>query len=195
MQRKKHLKGGQEYQVVDASDESKLDHMIQAPDSDDSYNGLTIPVSQSSVILNFLWLQLFSTLVALYRGYYDMAFYPGIAFITSFNYWRNPIKKSWRRYVDIAYMHLCLILFVIRGYGAQYCFLSYLSLGLGSLCFAISGPLRRSRYNRSIYGVWISTMFHAMVHIFAFLANISLYYGEVRSLEESFWFLFMISQK
>ena len=62
---------------------------------------------QANYIYHASYLSLCSCLYATYRNYYDFAFVTGIVFLTSINYWRNPIN-SYRRYIDITAVNTAL---------------------------------------------------------------------------------------
>ena len=125
----------------------------------------------------FIWkmsfLSLFSAAYAYLNGHYDLALVPGGIFITSINYWRNPLYSSWRRTLDINYVRIGLTYQLIRAYNSQY-YKLYYPVIFTSLIFY---PISFYYYDKKLY--WRSAYAHSMLHILANVSNIILYSGKV----------------
>jgi hypothetical protein len=132
---------------------------------------LVLPPEHYWFLWSLSWLSLVSALYAVYRGYYDLACVPGGVWITSINYWRYP-DYSWRRYVDIAYVHIALVYQALRAYNAEYWIAYYIILAMGMICFPISVYFHKRR-------PWTSTILHGMVHILGNVSNFVLYSGSI----------------
>lgn len=135
-----------------------------------SDDDLILAREQYLLLWKISWISLFSCAFAIYRGYYDLACVPGGVWLTSINYWRRP-DYSWRRYMDISYVHLSLIYQIIRAYHMQYAKPYYVIVTIGVVCFPIS------IYFHITKNQWLSTVMHCMVHIFGNISNFVLYSG------------------
>ena len=125
---------------------------------------------------NYLWCtswgSLFSSIYGLRRGHV-IAVLPGCIFITSINYWRDPVSNSYRRYIDISTVVICLTCqnaYVIQ---AQYAQIYYILIGCGILCY----PVAKYFSYRQQY--WSSVIAHSMIHIVCNIANIIIYSGDI----------------
>jgi hypothetical protein len=127
---------------------------------------------QSNCIWEISFLSIFSSLYAIYRGYYDLALLPGGIFLTSINYWRHP-TYSWRRNVDIIYVKLALTYQLIRSYGAENSILYYILLLIGIGFYYIA------KYYGNQQMFWHSTYSHCMIHVMATISNFVLYSGYI----------------
>jgi hypothetical protein len=135
-------------------------------------DGCILYPEQYSFIWKASFFSLFSTMYAFYNNHYDLAFVPGGVFLTSINYWYKP-DYSWRRYVDMGYVHAALTYQILRAYTAEYSKIYYVSM-----CFAASFyPLGIYYYNKKQY--WRSTYARSMLHLFANISNIILYSGYI----------------
>lgn len=132
---------------------------------------LILEKEYSSLIYKASHISLLTFAYALYRNS-KMAVFPGVLFLTSINYWRNP-TNSWRRYIDINAVTFSLIynLYISRHaeYGTQY----YITCSVAAAFY----PIGYYYYNKKDY--WSSTYSHILLHIFANLANIILYSGTI----------------
>jgi hypothetical protein len=128
---------------------------------------------QCAFLWKISWLSLISSIYAIVNGHYDMAIVPGGVFITSINYWRDPVYSSWRRKVDINYIAIALTYQSVRAYTAEYARIYYWTMLLGIAFY----PLSYHYYYKQLY--WKSTYCHSMVHIIANIANIILYSGYI----------------
>ena len=125
---------------------------------------------------SFIWkasfFSLFSCIYAFYNNHYDLALVPGGVFLTSINYWYKP-DYSWRRYVDIGYVHAALTYQLFRAYNAEYSKMYYFTLSLAMCCYLLG----MYYYNKKQY--WHSTYAHSMLHLIANISNVILYSGHI----------------
>ena len=98
---------------------------------------------------------------------------PAAVFATSLLYWRDPIRDSWRRKLDMAVVsaglthHMYYALYHPTPQTPTYLAL----IGVSVMSYTISQYyLHRQQY-------WPATYTHAMIHLVANIANIVLYYG------------------
>lgn len=126
---------------------------------------------QYSLIYKVSFLSLGSFACAIYNGQYALSICPGGTFLTSINYWRKP-DYSWRRYVDITYVHGSLVYQVHRATRSQYMYQYYL-LNLFAIYFFILGVYY---YKENKH--WHSTYAHCGLHIVGNIACVVLYSGK-----------------
>ena len=138
------------------------------------YAGLVLPPAQSNYLWGLSWLSLASGIYGFIQGHHDLAAVPIGVWITSINYWRKP-DYSWRRYVDIAYVHVSLAYQLQRSTQAQYRVPYWIVLGVAVGFYPIGCYFHQTEKNRG----WTSTICHGMVHIFANISNFILYSGDV----------------
>jgi hypothetical protein len=134
----------------------------------------TLPIPNAHFIWYCAWLAIPSTIYAYaHPTTAHIAPIPAAVFATSLLYWRDPIRDSWRRKLDMTVVsaglthHMYYAVYspsIIQGY--------YFSLiGVSIMSYAISEYyLKRHRY-------WPATYTHALIHLFANIANLILYYG------------------
>lgn len=133
---------------------------------------LVLPYHLSNKIYYASYSSFISAGFAIYRGYYDMSLVPLFVGITSILYWKHP-DYSWRRYVDIATVQICMWYSVYRAWGSEYMMEYYI---LKSLSIFIFGIGLRMYHKKQFY---ISTYCHCSLHILANISNIILYSGEI----------------
>ena len=98
-------------------------------------------------------------------------------FATSLLYWRNPIRNSWRRKLDIAVVstglsHHMYYALTSPGTHTPATTHNYLALiGMSMTSYIVS---QYYSYHR-LY--WPAAYTHASIHLFANIANVVLYYG------------------
>ena len=138
-------------------------------------NGCILYPKQYSYIYKISFLSFFSSLYAIYRGYYDLALVPGSVFLTSINYWRKP-DYSWRRYFDVFIVLLVFTYQNVRAYKAEYMY-TYYTLMTISVFFFFFGI-----YLFKINEWWYSVYSHCLLHFFANLSNFILYSGHIAPL-------------
>jgi len=127
---------------------------------------------QANYIYHASYLSLCSCLYATYRNYYDFAFVTGIVFLTSINYWRNPIN-SYRRYIDITAVNTALFYQNYRMYHAEYAQMYYIMMFFAFLSYLYGIRV----YNKG--DNWNSTYAHMGVHLFANMGNMYVYSGYI----------------
>ena len=133
-----------------------------------------ISKEQSNVLWNTSWFCFLSAFYAFYREYYFLSLLPGGCFLTSINYWHLP-DYSWRRYIDIIYVKCSVFLQTYHAYIKQAeHFEIYLVIMFMAIQFYIFGVYF---YVKKHY--WTSTFCHALLHLFANIANIILYSGKI----------------
>lgn len=144
-----------------------------------NHNGLVLSHSDASVIWWSAWFSLLATMHAAHLQQSDLAVVPACVLITSLNYWRNPIRNSWRRSIDIGtvvigctYNSACAFSIKDSHYGKIYfnCITaSFLFYALGHLFMALNMP-RTAAYA------------HASIHVVANAGNIALQRGTAASI-------------
>jgi hypothetical protein len=134
-------------------------------------NGLILPRSQCDFMWYGSWFSLVSTVFALYNKHYDLALVPFGVFLTSINYWRNPVL-GWSRILDISYVNLSMIYQCYRVSNAEYKIAYYSILGV-ALCFY---PLSVFLHKKS---PWLSTLSHFQLHLLGNISNCIVYSGTI----------------
>ena len=127
---------------------------------------------QYHILWRASFFSLATSLYAIYKGHYNLAFCPAGVFCTSINYWRHP-DYSWRRYVDMTYVHLAL-LYQLRAasrseYGNNY----YAIMALGACCYQVGVVYFKKK------DYWRSTYAHVGLHFIANVGNLVLYSGKI----------------
>ena len=142
---------------------------------------LTLPLPQASFIWYCAWFSIPSAIYAYshHPASTHLAIVPTSVWATSLHYWRNPLRDSWRRTLDIV-----TVIFGVS-YQSYYAFQTirhtspphfacYTALITASAaCYGISTYLM----NRGC--VWPSTYAHASIHLLANMANVALYQAPV----------------
>jgi hypothetical protein len=141
---------------------------------------LTLPIPNANFIWYCSWASIISAVVAYSRpNTVHLALIPASVFATSIFYWRNPIRNSWRRKLDITVVLSGLSYqsyHVYTQYSAPFVRKSYTALiGMCASCYLLSGYFMKRRQ------VWRATYAHASIHIVANLANIVVYKGGQKS--------------
>jgi hypothetical protein len=154
------------------------------PPGGDHHPDLTLPLPQADFIWRCAWLSVPSAIYAATAASSTthLAVVPASVWLTSLLYWRNPVRNSWRRRLDIA------VVFSGVTYQSYYAFRyapaatatalapsttqTYTALiGLSASCYGIS------QYYLARGRMWPATYTHAAIHIVANLANLVLYDG------------------
>lgn len=137
---------------------------VESPkDFDGLYKGLTLPPAQANYIWTLSWLSLGSGILV-----------PLGVWLTSINYWRHP-DFSWRRFVDIIYVHMSLAYQISRAVRAQYAISYFCVLSVGVFFFLIGLYFHKKQ-------PWLSTLCHGMSHILGNVSNVILYSGNISCL-------------
>lgn len=134
---------------------------------------LVLPLPNAHFIWYCAWLAIPSAIYAYaHPATAHFAPIPAAVFATSLNYWRNPVRDSWRRRIDMAVVSAGLTHHVLHAiYHPTPHTHTYLTLvGLSFASYAISQYyLHRQQY-------WPATYTHAMIHLLANIGNVVLYY-------------------
>jgi hypothetical protein len=148
-----------------------------------SYNNqLVIEQTHADVIWRAAWLSLISMSHAMYHEQTCFAIVAGGVMFTSLNYWRNPVRNSWRRYTDIAYVHICLCYQLKEAYNLKdsyYRNIYYNCTIASALCYAMGYLLMMLNMPRA------SVHAHAGIHVVANIGNIALQKAELASISLS----------
>jgi hypothetical protein len=141
-------------------------------DKNNLFDGLVLPLAHGWTIWYFSYIHFFTSLYAFYNNLYLLALFGFGSMATSLNYWRNPVKQSWRRNIDIAFIQLT---FYVHIYYAL-----YMSTRNGYIFFSSSGII--CYYTSNYYinkNLFFATFYHILVHVFASIANAILYSGTI----------------
>jgi hypothetical protein len=141
-------------------------------DEDGLFNGAVVSPNHAHFLWYTSWIALVSFVYGFYRGHYDLMVGPLCVFLTSINYWRNPIRNSWRRYADIVVVCSVALYQLYRAmnaeYGIHYC-----------IIVAFCGCSYVFSYYFAGSNEFLAMIFHSMVHIMANVSNMVLYSGWV----------------
>lgn len=133
-----------------------------------------LPLPNAHFIWYCAWLSIPSAIYAYtHPATTHFAPIPAAVFATSLLYWRDPIRDSWRHKLDMAVVsaslshHMYYAIYHPTPHTPTYLAL----IGVSVMSYTISQYyLYREQY-------WPSTYTHALIHLFANIANIVLYYG------------------
>ena len=140
---------------------------------------LTLPLPQAHFIWYCAWLSLPSAVYAYAAAAAatttrHLAIIPTAVWLTSLFYWRHPVRKSWRRTLDIAvvFTGVTYQTYYAYRYTSPTQFATYTTLIAASAsCYITSNVLmKRGR-------LWPATYAHASIHFIANVANMVLYSG------------------
>ncbi len=148
---------------------------LQEPDckdEDGTFNGLICPKEQADLLKKTNFLAAVSGSIALYRGYYDLAFVCYGGALVGYLYWSNP-TQSWRRMLDIGFIQFALWWHFYRSFGAENFFVYVLLTSIGAACFTLGWIFFK------LEETWAGTISHSLVHVFANLGLIILYMGRI----------------
>ncbi len=139
-------------------------------------NALTLPLPNAHFIWYCAWLAIPSTIYAYSNpASTHLAIIPASVWVTSLLYWRDPVRDSWRRKLDMT------TVFTGVSYQSYYAFITirhtspshfacYTALITASVaCYGISVYLMNRGY------IWPSTYVHASIHLLANVANVVVY--------------------
>jgi hypothetical protein len=145
---------------------------------------LSLPIPNAHFIWYCAWLSIPSAIyaaTAAVEATTRLAIVPSSVFVTSLLYWRNPIRNSWRRTLDMA------VVFSGVTYQTYYAFrhirntpaiATYSALiGGSAACYGVSNYLMA----RGL--IWPATYAHASIHLVANIANLVLYESITNSTE------------
>jgi len=136
---------------------------------------LSLPLPNAYFIWYCAWLSIPSAIYAYNHpatAHYTTV--PASVWATSLNYWRNPLRDSWRRTLDIA------VVFSGASYQSYYAFQTtssstFTAYSILNAVSAASYITSNSLLNRG--RIWPATYAHASIHLLANVANIVLYNG------------------
>jgi hypothetical protein len=137
------------------------------PDSDGLYNGLVMPKPQADYLFYTSFGSLVGSLYGFYKKQYINSLGVFLIFLTSINYWRNPVY-GWRRNIDIISSILGLSINVLTSPGHPRCLKLNLMLFMSLLFY----PLGFYFQHKSIH---LSAFSHSLIHIVSNLVCISYY--------------------
>lgn len=139
---------------------------------------LSLPLPNAHFIWYCAWLSIPSAIyaaTAAVEATTHLAIVPSSVFVTSLLYWRNPVRNSWRRTLDMAIVFSGAIYqtyYAFRHIRNTYSITAYSSLiGVSAACYGISNYLM----TRGL--IWPATYAHASIHLVANVANMVLYHG------------------
>ena len=133
---------------------------------------------QAAILYNTSWFSLGACLYGLYQGHYDMAIVPGAVFLTSINFWRDPVH-GWRRTLDIVCVQCCLYYQLLRAAGSQFA-IPYMCIKIIGMLFF---PISLYYYQKG--DIWTGVYLHTLLHFFANVANVVLYSGTILAIREN----------
>lgn len=139
-----------------------------------SHTPLTLPLPHAHFIWYCAWLSLPSAAAAAATTTRHLAIIPAAVWATSLFYWRHPVRKSWRRTLDIAvvFAGVAYQTYYAYRYTSPTQFATYTTLIAASAAsYMMSHALmKRGR-------LWPATYAHASIHFIANVANMVLYSG------------------
>jgi hypothetical protein len=112
------------------------------------------------------------SMIGLYNNYYLNTISVFSVFLTSINYWRNPIK-GFRRNIDIMVVCLSITYNSYYVYDCAYGHYYISMIILGIIIYIFSGLLHTKKY----FG--LSTLLHCNVHLLSNIANYLLFTNKI----------------
>jgi hypothetical protein len=110
---------------------------------------------------------LLSISTSIYLGLPDCFIVSSAVFLTSINYWKNPII-GWRRNIDITTVTISCIYQSTKAFNSTNRDLYFIIILLCILCYAKARTTKNLNH---------SSLWHCSIHILANIANIILYNG------------------
>ena len=141
-----------------------------------SCSDLVIGQSHANVIWWAAWLSLGASCHGLYIQQPGLAFVPACVLCTSLNYWRNPVRQSWRRTVDISTVFVGLCYQTTLAYNmpdTRYRGLYFSCIAASGACYALGHLFMSLNMPRT------AAYAHAGIHVVANMGNIVLQRGNV----------------
>ena len=137
---------------------------------------LTLPFPNAYFIWYCAWLSIPSAIYAYsHPETVHLAAIPTSVWLTSIIYWRNPVRNSWRRTLDMA------VVFSGATYQTYYAFRHIRHtpaiVGYSALIGCSAAFYGLSQYFMTRGRLWPATHAHASIHLVANVANLVLYYG------------------
>ena len=135
----------------------------------DDWEPLQTPVRWCNPCFFSSALTLLSVVAACRRGAFVFAAGPCLVLASSLIYWRDPVKQSSRRAVDLAVVRMGLAWQVLLA--ARFCSSGWMprllsGYAVGALCYAVGRVLTVRKHR------WAGAYVHCGVHFFANLGNL-----------------------
>lgn len=136
---------------------------------------LALPLPNAHFIRNCAWLSLPSAIYAYSNpASTHLAIVPASVWATSLLYWKDPLRDSWRRTLDMAVVFTGLsynTYYAVRHASPTNLSVYAALIGTSAACYCVSNYLMtRGR-------IWPATYAHASIHLVANIANMVLYCG------------------
>jgi hypothetical protein len=137
---------------------------------------LALPLPNAHFIWYCAWLAVPSAIYAYshHPASTHLAIVPASVWATSLLYWRNPLRDSWRRTLDMAVVFTGLTYntyYAVRHTSPRHFSVYAALIGASALCYGVS------HYLMAHGRIWPATYAHASIHLVANIANLVLYYG------------------
>ncbi len=126
-------------------------------DKDGLYDRLVVPKTHANYLFYTSFFSLLSSIVLFYKKS-DNYMYTLSIFITSLNYWRNPIY-NWRRNIDMIVIFLSFFVIGIKFY-IQSKLMDILPTTIISFLFYLISNYFQEK------SIHLSTFFHSLIHIY-----------------------------
>ena len=130
-----------------------------------------IPKNHADFIYFLSHTSLASSIYAIANQHYDLALVPGLVYVSSINYWRDPVRGI-RRNIDIITVFSTLSYQLYRCLNAENVVVYLFVKVLAMVCYPISEYFSDKDDDLFI-------LFHGFIHLFGNIANIVLYSGYV----------------
>lgn len=137
---------------------------------------LVIGQSHANVIWWTAWLSLGASCHAIYIQQPGFAFVPAFVLCTSLNYWRNPVRQSWRRTADMFTVFVGLCYQTTLAYSmhdSRYRRAYFNCIAASGACYAMGHVFMALNMPRT------AAYAHAGIHVVANMGNIVLQRGNV----------------
>lgn len=137
---------------------------------------LVIGQSHANVIWWTAWLSLGASCHAIYIQQPGFAFVPAFVLCTSLNYWRNPVRQSWRRTADMFTVFVGLLYQTTLAYNmhdSRYRRAYFNCIAASGACYAMGHVFMALNMPRT------AAYAHAGIHVVANMGNIVLQRGNV----------------
>jgi hypothetical protein len=126
-------------------------------DKDGLYNGLVVPKTHANYLFYTSFFSLLSSMFLFYKENNNYIYTLSI-FITSINYWRNPIY-NWRRNIDMLVIFVSFFVIGIKFY-RQSKIIDFLPTTIISFLFYLISYYFQEK------SIHLSTFFHSLIHIY-----------------------------
>jgi|UniRef100_A0A6C0ILU6 hypothetical protein len=136
-------------------------------------DNLICPLYCSQYIWYICWLSIVSGVYAIHKNHYFLSIIPFGVFILGINYWKNPESNCLRRYIDIMFVFVSIIINTYVSFYAENGKSHNLFNILALMCYPTNWLLFTNGYLKT------STFLHICLHIFANIALYFLYSGDI----------------